>query len=186
MLPSIIRKHWQPDRLRERFGGQAGKRLRAATILLAAAVLADAVLYGAAVAPAADRLAAEADRLASLKRQYADALLFQKQKQALAGLNKGALTQKDVPLLIKDLVQMARRRDLAVGAINSDIPAPAAGGLTMLAFTVPLEGSYANCKRYIHDVETTDRLIGIQGVRFASEKQKVKLEMKLITYIRGE
>jgi Tfp pilus assembly protein PilO len=149
-------------------------------------VLANVALYSGAVAPAAGRLAAEKDRLAVLKRQYADALLFQKQKQALAGLNKGVLTQKDVPLLIKDLVQMARRRGLTVGGINSDIPAPAAGGLTLLAFTVPLEGNYANCKRYTHDVETTDRLIGIQGVRFASEQQKVKLELKLITYIRGE
>ena len=155
-------------------------------IVLAGVVLMDALLYGAVLAPAAGRLAAEKDLLSTLKRQYADALLFQKQKQALAGLNKGVLTQKDVPLLIKDLVQIARRRGLAVDTINSDIPAPSAGDMTMLAFTVPLSGNYASCKRYIHDLETTDRLVGIQGVRFSSEKQKVKLELKLITYIRGE
>jgi hypothetical protein len=35
-------------------------------------------------------------------------------------------------------------------------------------------------------VETTDRLIGIQDLRFAAEKQDVKLDMKLVTYIREE
>jgi Tfp pilus assembly protein PilO len=146
----------------------------------------NALLYGIVVAPGAVRLAAEQDRLSALKRQYADALLYQKQKQALAGLNRGILTQKDVPLLIKDLVQMARKQGLTVDAISSDIPTPSAGGLTMLAFTVPLSGSYAHCKRYIHELETTDRLVGIQGLRFSSEKQRVRLELKLVTYIRGE
>jgi Tfp pilus assembly protein PilO len=179
-------KYWQPERLRRQFAGPAGKRLRTATVLVIAAALLNVLIYTIAVAPAAGRLGAEQGRLAGLKRQFADALLFQKQKQALAGLNQGILTQKDVPLLIKDLVQMARRQNLAVGTINSDIPLPSNDELTMITFTVPVSGSYSRIKRYIYDVETTDRLIGIQDLRFAAEKQDVKLDMKLVTYIREE
>jgi Tfp pilus assembly protein PilO len=144
------------------------------------------LLYAGAVAPAADSLNADQGQLSELRRQHADALLFQKQKQALAGLNKGALTQKDVPLLIKDLVQMARRQSLAVDTISSDIPTPTSGGLTVLSFTVPLTGSYPNLKRFIYELETSDRLLGIQGLRLSSDQKGIKLDLKLITYIRGE
>lgn len=179
-------KYWQPARFRSRLDGKTGRRLRKAAVFLLSVLVLNALIYGFAVAPAAGRLAAEQARVTDLKRRYADALLFQKQKRALAGLNEGILTQKDVPLLLKDLVHMARKRNLRVDTINSDIPTPSAGGLTLLTFTVPLAGSYANCKRYIHDLETTDRLVGIQGLRFSSDKQVVKLDLKLITYIRGE
>jgi len=154
--------------------------------VLVAAAAVNAVIFGVSVAPAAHRLSAEQGRMAELRRRYADALLFQKQKQALAGLNEGILMQKDVPLLLKDLVQMARKRGLRVDTINSDIPTPSAGGLTLLTFTVPVSGSYSGCKRYIHDLETADRLVGIQGIRFSTEQRAVNLELKLITYIRGK
>lgn len=144
------------------------------------------LLYAFAVLPAAARFADQKDRYADLKRQYADALLFQKQKQALNSIRTGALAQKDVPLLIKDLVQMARRHGLSVGAINSDIPTPGAGGLTALTFTVPVEGSYGNAKRFIHEIETADRMVGIQDLRFSTDKKTVKLDMKLVTYLREE
>ena len=103
-----------------------------------------------------------------------------------AGLISGIPTQKDVPLLIKDLVQTARRLNLSVEAINSDIPTPARGGLTMLTFTFPASGAYADIKRFIYDVETSDRIVGIQDVKLGSEKGRVKMQMKLVTYIRGE
>jgi Tfp pilus assembly protein PilO len=112
--------------------------------------------------------------------------LFQKQKQHFAGLTAGIPAQKDVPLLIKDLVQAARRLHLSVEAINSDIPTPGSGGLTMLTFTFPASGAYADIKRFIYEVETSDRIVGIQDVKLATEKGRVKMQMKLVTYIRGE
>jgi Tfp pilus assembly protein PilO len=186
MLRSTISRFLQPDRLQKLAGGKAGRRLRPAVAILLVAAAVNALVFGIAVAPAVRRMHAEQEKLAELRRRFADALLFQKQKQALAGLNEGILTQKDVPLLLKDLVQMARRRGLSSGTINSDMPTPSSGGLTLLAFTVPLSGNYANGKRYIHDLETSDLLVGIQDARFSKEKQTVKLDLKLITYIRGE
>ena len=148
------------------------------------------LVYAAVVAPASARLEEQHRRYQDLKRQYADALLFKKQKEALAGLQRGIPTQKDVPLLIKELVQSARRLNLRAGAINSDIPTPGSGGLAMLTFSVPLSGSYGNIKRFIYDVESSDRLIGIQDVKLETENDKgavsVKVQMKLITYIRSE
>ena len=156
----------------------------------AAAVLALGVInlvgYLFLVVPAADRLAEQQGRYGALKRQYADALLFQKQKQALSGLEAGIPSQKDVPLLIKDLVQSANRLKLSVGAINSDIPTTGSGGLTLITFSVPVTGAYAGVKRFIFDVETTEKLIGIRDLKLDSEKGSVKLDMKLVTYIRGE
>ncbi len=186
MLRSIISERLRLDRLAGLLAGPAARRLRLPAAMAATALLLVLLASALAVRPAADRLEAAQERHGELKRQHADALLFQKQKQALAGLNRGILTQKDVPLLIKDLVQAARRRDLAVGTVSSDIPTPASGGLTMLTFTVPLTGSYSGIKRYLYELETADRLAGIQDLRLSSEKGGVKLDLKLVTYIRGE
>ena len=142
------------------------------------------LIYAFAVLPAAARMADQKGRYADLKRQYADALLFQKQKQALSSIRTGALAQKDVPLLIKDLVQTARKLGLSVGAINSDLPTPVAGGLTVLTFTVPVAGTYGNIKRFIYEIETSDRMVGIHDLRFDTDKKTVKLDMKLVTYLR--
>jgi hypothetical protein len=41
-------------------------------------------------------------------------------------------------------------------------------------------------KRFIFEVETSTRLVGIQDLKLASDKGRVKLQMKLVTYIRGD
>ncbi len=149
-------------------------------------IVLDVVVLAFAVTPAEHRLGEQQTRYRELKKQYADAVLFRKQKETLRGLQTGIPTQKDVPILIKELVQSARRLGLAVGAINSDIPQPGSGGLTMLTFSVPVSGAYGNIKRVIYDIETSDRVIGIQELKLSGEKGKVGLQMKLVTYIRGE
>ncbi len=143
-------------------------------------------MYILAIAPAEERLAGQQSRYRDLKKQYADAMLFRKQKESLKGLQAGIPTQKDVPILIKELVQSARRLGLSVGAINSDIPQAGGGGLTMLTFSVPVSGPYGGVKRFIYDIETSDRMVGIQDLKLDSEKGSVKLHMKLVTYIREE
>jgi len=144
------------------------------------------LVYGVVVAPAARRLAGDRQQYGELKKEHAEAVLFQKQKQFFAGIISGIPAQKDVPLLIKDLVQAARRLNLSVGAVNSDIPTPVRGGLTMLTFTFPASGAYGDIKRFIYEVETSDRIVGIQDVKLSSEKGRVSMQMKLVTYIRGE
>ena len=146
----------------------------------------NAVLFTALVSPAAADLAALRHRYDELKREQAETLQFQKQKRLYAGLTAGIPSQKDVPLLIKDIVSAARRLNLSVEAINSDIPTAGSGGLAMLTFTVPAAGGYGDVKRFIHEVETSDRLVGIQDIRFGADKGRVKFQMKLVTYIRGE
>jgi len=175
-----------PDRLRTLIGRPETKRLRAIAALCAGLVALNVLVYAFAVAPAAARLAASRQQYADLKREHAEAVLFQKQKQVFAGLLAGIPAQKDVPLLIRDLAQTARRLNLTVDAINSDIPAPGAGGLTMLTFTFPASGSYPDVKRFIYEIESSPRLVGIQDLKLSSEKGRVGLQMKLVTYIRGE
>lgn len=144
-----------------------------------------ALVYVLALAPASARLAAQQDAHATMKRQFAEALLFKKQRNLLAGITADLGGQKDIPLLIKDLVQSARRLNLSVGAIKSDTPASAGQGLSMVTFSVPVTGTYPNIKRFIYDVETTSKLVGIRDLKLSSDEGRVKLEMKLVTYIQG-
>jgi len=167
-------------------GSLATKRLRTASLLVSGLIVLNLLVYGAVVSPAARRLDAARQQYNDLKREHAEAVLFQKQKKLFAGLTAGIPAQKDVPLLIKDLVQTARRLNLSVEAINSDIPTPGSGGLTMVTFNFPASGAYADIKRLIYDVETSDRIVGIQDVKLGSDKGRVRLQMKLVTYIRGE
>jgi Tfp pilus assembly protein PilO len=186
MWQSHIKGIVLPDLLRTLIADPATKRLRVIAALCAGLVTLNVLVYTFAVVPASARLTASRQQYADLKREHAEALLFQKQKQAFAGLMAGIPTQKDVPLLIKELVQTARRLNLTMDAINSDIPAQGVGGMTMLTFTFPAAGSYPDVKRFIYEIETSSRLVGIQDLKLASEKGRVKLQMKLVTYIRGE
>ena len=186
MWQSRIKGSMLPDLLRTLIADQAAKRLRMIAALCAGLVVLNVLLYAFAVVPAASRLTVSRQRHAELKREHAETVLFQKQKQAIAGLMAGIPTQKDVPLLINELAQTARRLNLSMDAISSDIPTQAAGGLTMLTFTFPAAGSYSEVKRFIYEIETSSRLVGIQDLKLAAEKGRVKLQMKLVTYIREE
>jgi Tfp pilus assembly protein PilO len=185
MLRSSLKTFLQTAWPRELLAGKPGKLLRVpAAVVLGLGTL-NLLVYFFVLSPAAARLERQQVRYGELKRQYADAVLYRKQKKELAVLRAGAPAQKDIPLLIKDLVQTARRRNLSVGAINFDIPTPGSGGLTMISFSVPASGAYANAKRFIYDVETSDRLFGIRDLRLEADNGSVKLSMKLVTYIRG-
>jgi Tfp pilus assembly protein PilO len=186
MWQSLIRNMVQPDRLRTLIGNPAARRLRALATVCAGLAVLNVLVYAFAVVPAAARQATSRQQYADLKREYAEAALFQKKKQLVTGLMSGIPAQKDVPLLIKDLAQKARKLNLSVDAINSDIPTQGTGGLTMLKFTFPAAGSYPDVKRFIYQVETSSRLVGIEDLKLGSEKGRVKLQMKLMTYIRGE
>jgi len=117
--------------------------------------------------------------------RHAEAVLFKEQKPLFAGLLAGIPAQKDMPLLVKELEQMAKRLNLAVAAINYDIPQRESGELAMLSFSFPVEGRYPDIKRFIYEVETSGRIIGIQNVTMDSNQGRVKLQMKLLTYVRG-
>ena len=176
----------KPDRFRKLLHSRASRRLRVSTAVCAGLIALNVLLYTLIVSPASARLAENRQRYSEFKKQYADAVLFQKQKQVVAGIVSDIPRQKDVPLLIKELVQTSRRLNLSVDAVSSDIPQPGSGGLTMLTFTFPASGSYPDVKRFIYEVETSARLVGIQDLKLTSDRGRVKLQMKLVTYIRGE
>ncbi len=186
MLSSITAIFPQAKRLRELAGSVIVKRFRGIVALCLGLIIVDLFVYALATTRAEARLVHQRERYRDLKKQYADAVLFRKQKEILKGLQSGIPTQKDVPILIRDLVQTAKRLNLAVGAITSDIPQPGSGGLAMLTFSVPVSGTYGGIKRFIHEIETSDRVIGIQDLKLEGEKGTVKLQMKLVTYIRSE
>ena len=186
MWQSRIKGIVLPDLVRKLTADPATKRLRVIAALCAGLVTLNVLVYAFAVVPAAERLTASRHQQADLRREHAEALLFQKQRQVFTGLMAGIPTQKDVPLMIKELAQTARRLNLSMDAISSDIPTQGVGGLTMLTFIFPAAGTYADVKRFIYEIETSSRMVGIQDLKLASEKGRVKLQMKLVTYIRGE
>ncbi|OGW38330.1 MAG: hypothetical protein A2X58_02400 [Nitrospirae bacterium GWC2_56_14] len=167
------------------FGLTENRKLRTLALICAVLVSANVLFSVFAAAPSAAGLKELESRSAELRKRNAEAMQFQKQKQDLAGMKTGIQTQKDMPLLVRDLVQTARRLNLRVGPINYDIPKPGSGGLAMLTFSFPAEGRYPDIKRFIYETETSPRLVGIQDVELAAEKGRVKLQVKLVTYIKS-
>ena len=164
-----------------------GKRnnLRTASVVFALLICANLVLYLSLVAPVRARLQTGENKYGELRKRYAEAALFNKQKLSFAGIMAGVPSQKDMPLLVKDLVQTARRLKIGVSSVKYDIPKRSGGELAMLAFSFPAEGRYPELKRFVFDVETADRLVGIQNLKLDADQGRVKLDMKLITYIKG-
>lgn len=186
MLPSSIKTFLKSQLLTGRNAKAFRKKLAVFAALCAGIAVLDVLLAVLFVSPAAARLESARAATADLRRRNADAVLFQKQKKAFSGMSAGIPSQQDIPIVIRDIVQTAKRLNLSVGAVNSDIPAPGSEGMAQLSFTVPLTGSYPDVKRFIHGMETTDRLLGIQAVSLKSEKGRVNMSMKLVTYIKGE
>jgi Tfp pilus assembly protein PilO len=162
------------------------KDLRAAALACGGLVCVNVLLYGFLVAPAVARIKAGEAAYSELRRKHAEAVLFKKQKPLFSGIMAGIPAQKDMPLLVKEFVLTARRLRLSVASIQYDMPRRAGGELAMLAFSFPAEGRYPDIKRFIYEVETSDRLVGIQDVKLNSEQGRVKLEMKLVTYVKGQ
>jgi Tfp pilus assembly protein PilO len=162
-----------------------GKQLRTAAIVCAVLACINLVLYFFLITPLDAKLKTGVAQFREFKLRHAEAVLFKEQKPLFAGLLDGIPAQKDMPLLVKELEQMARRLNLAVAAINYDIPRRESGELALLSFSFPVEGRYPDIKRFIYEVETSGRLIGIQDVNLESGQGREKLQMKLITYVRG-
>jgi Tfp pilus assembly protein PilO len=161
------------------------KKLKAAAMVCAGLVCANVLLYSVLVAPAAARLTSWGKNYTDLRKRRTEAILFQKQKAAVAGLKAGIPAQKDMPLLVKEFVQTARRLNLTVAAVTYDIPKGGSEDIAMLSFSFPVEGRYPDIKRFIYEIETADRLVGIQDVQMDADRGRVKLQMKLVTYIKG-
>ncbi len=178
-LPSIGKTEVAPW-LREN-----GKQLRTYAVVFAVLACINLALYFFLIAPSSARLKAGEGKFAELRMRHASAVLFNDQKPLFADLLNGIPAQKDMPLLVKELEQKAKRLNLAVAAVNYDIPRRESGELAMLSFSFPVEGRYPDIKRFIYEVETSGRLIGIQDVDLASDKGRIKLQMKLMTYVRG-
>ncbi|HUI46697.1 MAG TPA: type 4a pilus biogenesis protein PilO [Nitrospirota bacterium] len=161
------------------------RRLRAVLLSFVVLLVLDLILYNTLIAPFATQFSAGEARYRMLRKRHAEAVLFNTQKNAFSGFIAGMPAQKDMPLLVKSLMQTARQLNLSVSSVKYDIP-QTSGEFTMLSFSFPAEGQYNNIKRFIYDVETSDRLVGIQELKMDSDKGPVKMEMKLLTYIKGQ
>jgi Tfp pilus assembly protein PilO len=161
------------------------RKLRVAAVTFAGILCANLILYGLLIAPTQARIREGETRYGELRQRHAQAVLFKKQKPSFAGIMAGVPSQKDMPLLVKDLVQTARRLKLGVDAVKYDMKKRAGEELVMVAFSFPAEGRYPELKRFIYDVETGDRLVGIKDLKLESDQGMVKLDMKLVTYIKG-
>ncbi len=163
----------------------SNKSLRTVALIFAGLVLADLLVYFMLVVPSSSGLAAREAKYAEFRKRHAEAVLFKKQKPLFAGIMAGIPAQKDMPLLVKEFVQTARQLNLSVAAVNYDMPKRGSGELAMLAFSFPAEGKYPDIKRFIYEVETSDRLVGVQDLKLESDTGRVKMNVKLMTYVKG-
>jgi Tfp pilus assembly protein PilO len=177
-LPSIVKMqapHWLAGGI---------NRLRTAMVVFAALVCLDLLVYGLMVVPSVARLKTGETAAVELRRRHAEAVLFKKQRPLFTGIMAGMPTQNDMPLLVKDFVQKARQLNLSVASVTYDMPRRAGNELAMLVFSFPAEGRYPDIKRFIYYVETSDRLVGVKALKLTSEKGRVKMDMKLVTYVK--
>lgn len=164
---------------------KGNKRLRTAALLSIGILCIDLLLYAGLIVPSEASLKLRESKYAELRKRRTDAVLFAKHKQELSGIRAGIPTQKDMPLLVKELVQTARRLNLSVSPIKYEIPKQSGEVPAVLSFSFPVEGRYADIKRFIFEIETSSRPVGIQDLKIAGEKGIAKVQMKLMTYVKG-
>jgi Tfp pilus assembly protein PilO len=181
MLSRFTKNIKAPELLRA-----GNRKLRIAAMCFGGLVLANLLVYFLLVSPSSAWLAAGESKYAGLRKRHAEAVLFTKQRRLFAGVMAGVPSQKDMPLLVKEFVQTARGLNLRVSSVKYDMPKRGGGELAMLAFAFPAEGRYPDIKRFIYSIETMDRLIGIQDVKLDAGQSGVKLEMRLMTYVKGQ
>jgi Tfp pilus assembly protein PilO len=177
-LPSIVKMkalQWLTEK---------NNRLRTAMVVLASLVCLDLLVYGLMVVPSVARLKTGKAAAVELRRRHAEAVLFKRQRPLFTGIMAGMPTQNDMPLLVKDFVQNARRLHLSVDSVKYDMPKRAGGEQAMLVFSFPAEGRYPDIKRFIFYVETSGRLVGVKTLKLTAEKGRVKMDMKLVTYVK--
>lgn len=160
------------------------KKLQAAVILCGGLLLLNAAFYATVVRPGASSRVNQTAHIADLRKRYAVGVLYQKQRKDIGTLVANMPTQKDMPLIVKELEQTARKRGLRVGPVNYDIPRSGAEGITMLTFSFPVNGRYADLKRFVYDVETSMRLVGIEKLDIKADKNGEAMMLTLLTYIR--
>ncbi|HUJ17797.1 MAG TPA: type 4a pilus biogenesis protein PilO [Nitrospirota bacterium] len=165
---------------------RANRRLQKAVLVCAALLIADLLLYAFLVVPYINGIRSLEARYGELRKRRTEAILFEKQKKELTGIRAGIPTQKDMPILVKDLVQSARRLNLTVSAITYDIPKRSGEELAILSFAFPAEGRYADIKRFVYEIETSDRPVGIQDLKLEGDKGLVRMQLKLVTYVKGQ
>ena len=79
--------------------GLRSKRLRAATLVFAAFLVLDLVVYGVFIAPSAAVLATGEAKYNELRRRHAEAILFRNQKSAFAGIMSGIPAKLFFPVM---------------------------------------------------------------------------------------
>jgi len=161
------------------------KKLKVAALAVVALISVNLLLYIGIIMPWTTQFKKNESMLIELKKKHANAVQFNKQKQLLNNMQIGAPTQKDMPLFVKEFVQTARTLHLSVASIKYDISRRTTGEPAMLAFSFPVEGKYPDIKRFIYEVETSSRFIGIKNMKLTSDKGVVKIDLKLITYIKN-
>lgn len=168
----------------ERLDIGRNRKLQGAALACCSLLLLDLLFYGAIVRPGAVKHAERESRINELRKRHAVGVLYQQQRKGIGALVTSMPTQKDMPLLVKELEQAARRLGLRVGPVNYDIPRTGAEGIAMLTFSFPVTGRYADLKRFVYEVETSARLVGIDALDIKTDQKGEALTLKLMTYVK--
>lgn len=162
------------------------RRLRLPVLTAAVLLLATALVSLGVVRPLSARLEDQREKNARMRSDISTAILFEQQRKGSGSIVAIIPTQKDMPLLVKELVQQARKGGLSVGSVDYEIPRSGGGGLSKLAFRFPVAGRYPDLKRFIFELETSGRMIGIEELELRSGRSLVELDLKLVTYVRAQ
>lgn len=165
-------------------------------IILVALALINLAFYAILVYPLQSAAIREEDdymqtrnRLASLKAKASLAKTVQDSSSAIGELTGRLPARNGLPYLIRDIHGVAREFDLRIPNVTYEPQKVKGEALTSLTITFPVEGNYPDIRRFIHEMETSDRLLMIEDIGISSsarETATTNLQMKLRTYLRSD
>jgi Tfp pilus assembly protein PilO len=146
------------------------------------------------VAPTQDRLVRLDAEWAAARERLATRLEAKQARKDLARVLSVLPTRRDFERLPLTISEGARKDGVELRSLSYALEKPEAGLATKVTFQGPATGRYENLRRFIHHLETSDRLLFIEDLSLGASTEKadpkkgemVTFNLKLATYIRGE
>lgn len=133
-------------------------------------------------------------KLADLRADVTLAKRVEEGKATMAGL-KGRLPAKDdLPAMIREIHGLARKYNLKIPTVKYEPKREKGEAMMRLLITLPVVGEYPDIRRFIHEMETSDRLVMLEnmgiatsgGTGKAGNERGAQLQLTMSTYIRPE
>lgn len=136
-----------------------------------------------------DDYSRQRQRLVDLRSQAALVKTVEESKAAIAELWERLPEKDDLPAFIGSFHALAKEYDLRIPSVKYEPKKERGEVMTHLFITLPVTGNYPDIRLFIHDMETSDRLVMLEnmGISVSGGDGKgggTQLQLTMTTYIR--